>query len=159
MQAWSNGVREYFDGEYRRSLEHTNAALKIMPGFPDVERLRAEVQMRMDKNPRFMLRGKKIGFGFGVFAAVALLGVGARSVLRRRSPRAQSAVRRIDPEEIRRRLDAGTGVALVDARHGAAFEDSPMQAAGALRFDVDHPDIQSLQVRVNPDGEVVVYCD
>ena len=159
MQAWSRAVGTYFDGEYRQSLEHASAALRIMPGFPDVERLRAEDQMRVDKDPRFMLRGKQFGLGLGVVAAVALLGMGARTMLRRRPPRAQRSVRRIDPEEIRRRLDVGSGVALVDARHGAAFEDSPMQAAGALRFDIDNPDIQSLRVRVNPDGEVVAYCD
>jgi hypothetical protein len=130
-----------------------------MPGFPDVERLRAEVQTRVDKNPRFMLRGKRIGFGLGLVAAVALLGVGAREMRRRRLVVMPNAVRRVDAEEIRRRLDIGSGVALVDARHGAAFEDSPMQAAGALRFDIDHPDIQSLRVRVSPDGEVVAYCD
>jgi S1-C subfamily serine protease len=159
MQAWSNGVRAYFDGEYQRSLEHTNAAIKIMPGFPDVERLRAEVQTRVDKNPRFMLRGKRIGFGLGLVAAVALLGVGAREMRRRRLVVMPNAVRRVDAEEIRRRLDIGSGVALVDARHGEAFEGSPIQAAGALRFDIDHPDIQSLRVRVSPDGEVVAYCD
>jgi hypothetical protein len=159
MREWTQGVEAYFRGQYQRSLEHTNAALRIMPGFPDIERLRAEVQMRVDKNPRFMLRGKSIGLGLGAVASVALLGVGVRAVFRRKSPQGPSLVRRIDPEEIRRRLDVGSDVALVDARHGAAFEDSPMQAAGALRFDVDHPDLQSLRVRVSPYGEVVAYCD
>ena len=47
---------------------------------------------------------------------------------------------------------------MVDARHGAAYDGSPVQAAGALRFDIDHPDELALRVDVNPDGEVVAYC-
>jgi hypothetical protein len=53
----------------------------------------------------------------------------------------------------------GAGVAVLDARHGKSFDDSPFQAAGALRYDIDHPDVQALRVQVNPDGEVVAYCD
>jgi len=159
MRAWTRGVDAYFRGEFRRSLMETNAAEQIMPGFPDITRLQADAQMRVNKDPRFMLRGKRLGLGLGLVAAVAFLGVGARTLLRRGSSQPQSAVRRIDPEEIRRRMDAESGVALVDARHGAAFEESPMQAAGAMRFDIENPDIQSLRVQVNPDGEVVAYCD
>jgi hypothetical protein len=46
----------------------------------------------------------------------------------------------------------------VDARHGAAFDDSPVQAPGAVRFEIDHPDDPALRVHVDPDGEVVAYC-
>ncbi len=158
MQAWGRAVRAYFDGEYRRSLESTDAAWRIMPGFPDVEHLRSDIQMRLDKDPRFTLHGKIIGFGFGGVALVALLALGTKAALRRKSLQRASAVRRIDADEVRRRLEAGSGVTLVDARHGAAFEDSPLEAAGAMRFDVDHPEMEPIRIRVKPDGEVVAYC-
>jgi len=68
-------------------------------------------------------------------------------------------VRRISPDEIRGRLEAGAPVALVDARHGGNFDESPVQAAGALRYDIERPSPQALQVQVAPSGEVIAYCD
>jgi hypothetical protein len=53
----------------------------------------------------------------------------------------------------------GAGVTVLDTRHGTHFDDSPIQAVGAVRYDIDHPDVQALRVQVNPDGEVVAYCD
>jgi hypothetical protein len=73
--------------------------------------------------------------------------------------RAQGRIHRIAPDEIRRRLEAGSNVTLLDARHGTNFEGSPVQAAGAVRYDVERPNGSALQVRMAPDGEVLVYCD
>ena len=158
MTEWTEGVAAYFQGEYRRSLGHLNDAERIMPGFPDIQRLRVEAQMKVDKDPRFLRRGKTFGLGIGVVLAGALSVVGVRALARRRARRNPGGVRRMSPEEIRRRLEAGT-VAVVDARHGTNFTTSPVQVAGALRYDVDDPDVRALRVQVNPDGEVVAYCD
>jgi serine protease Do len=97
MREWSQGVNAYFAGEYRRSLAHTDAALRIMAGFPDIDRLRADAQMRVDMNPRFMQLGKKFGFGLGAVAAVALLAIGIRTLRRRRSSPPPRALRRPRP--------------------------------------------------------------
>jgi hypothetical protein len=56
-----------------------------------------------------------IGLGIGLIAAGILLGTGVRAWRRRGRGAASSAVLRIDPEDLRRRLDAGSGVTLVDA--------------------------------------------
>jgi hypothetical protein len=158
MKEWEQGVADYFLGEYQRSLGHLNTAEQIMPGFPDIQRLRAYVQMRVDKRPRFMQRGKTVGLGVGVVLAGVLVIVGAKRYVKTRANGAPGAIQRIGADEIRRRLETGTGVALVDARHGAAFDTSPVQAAGATHFDIDHPDVEALRVHVKPDGEVVAYC-
>jgi hypothetical protein len=158
MTEWTEGVAAYFRGEYRRSLAHLNDAERIMPGFPDIQRLRAEAQMKVDKHPRFLRRGKTFGLGIGILLAGALLAVGMRTLVRNRARRSPGGVQRMGPEEIRRRLETGT-VAVVDARHGTNFETSPVQVAGALRYDIDNPDVRALRVQVNPDGEVVAYCD
>jgi len=158
MTEWTEGVAAYFRGEYRRSLGHLSNAEQIMPGFPDIQRLRADAQMKVDKNPRFLRRGKAFGLGIGVVLVGALVVVGARTLVRNRTRRRPGSVQRMGGEEIRRRLEAGT-VAVVDARHGVNFESSPVQVAGALRYDIDDPDVRALRVQVNPDGEVVAYCD
>ncbi len=97
MREWSQGVNAYFAGEYRRSLAHTDAATRIMAGFPDIDRLRADAQMQVDKNPRFMRLGKKFGLGLGAVATVALLAFGIRTLRRRRSPPPPRAIRRPRP--------------------------------------------------------------
>jgi hypothetical protein len=158
MKEWEQGVAAYFLGEYQRSLGHLNTAEQIMPGFPDIQRLRAYVQMRVDKRPRFMQRGKTVGLGVGIVLAGVLVIVGAKRYVKARANGDPGAIQRIGADEIRRRLETGTGVALVDARHGAAFDTSPVQAAGSMHFDIDHPDVEALRVHVKPDGEVVAYC-
>jgi S1-C subfamily serine protease len=159
MTEWAEGVAAYFRGEYGRSLAHLDSAERLMPGFPDIQRLRADAQMKTDKYPRFMRRGKSVGLGVGLVLVGAFVVVSVRALVKTRTRTRPEEVQRIAPDEIRRRLETGTGVALVDARHGAQFDTSPVQAAGALRYDIDNADAQALRVRVNPDGEVVAYCD
>jgi hypothetical protein len=159
IREWTAGVAAYFQGEYRRSLRHLDDAERIMPGFPDIQRLRAEAQMKVEKNPRFMRRGKTVGLGVGLVIVGAFAVVGVRVLIRRRAPFRSRTVKRIAPEELRRRFETGTGVAMVDARHGVHFDDSPVQADGAFRYDIDHPDVRALRVHVNADGEVIAYCD
>jgi hypothetical protein len=97
MREWSQSVKAYFAGEYRRSLAHTDAALRIMAGFPDIDRLRADAQMQVDMNPRLGQLGKKFGLGLVAVAALALLTIGIRSLRRRRSPPMPPASRRRRP--------------------------------------------------------------
>jgi S1-C subfamily serine protease len=159
MTQWTAGVTAYFRNEHRKSLAHLDAAERLMPGFPDIQRLRADVQMKTSKSPRFTRRGKTVGLGIGV-ALVGVLGVlGLRTIVRNRVRPGPAGIQRVGAEEIRRRLETGSGVTLVDARHGANFDDAPVQAAGAVRYDIDHPDMPALRVHVNPDGEVIAYCD
>jgi rhodanese-related sulfurtransferase len=79
--------------------------------------------------------------------------------MRNRARSGPAGIRRVGAEEIRRRLEAGAGVTLIDARHGAAFDEASVQAASAVRYDIDHPDLPAIQVQVKPDGEVIAYCD
>jgi hypothetical protein len=159
MTEWVEGVAAYFRGEYRQSLARLDNAERIMPGFPDIQRLRADAQMKMEKGPRFMRRGKTVGVGVGVVLVGVLAVVGLRTLARKRTRARPNGVQRIGPEDLRRRLEMGTGVTVLDTRHGAHFDDSPIQAVGAVRYDIDHPDVRALRVQVNPDGEVVAYCD
>ncbi|MBP1777106.1 MAG: peptidase and chymotrypsin/Hap, partial [candidate division NC10 bacterium] len=159
MTEWTEGVAAYFKGEYKRSLGHLNNAERIMPGFPDIQRLRADAQLKADKSPRFMRRGKTVGLGIGAALMGILAVVGLRTIMRNRVRPGPGGIRRVGAEEIRRHLETGSGVALLDARHGEQFDGSPVQADGAIRYDVDHPDVPALRVQVNPDGEVVAYCD
>ncbi len=75
-------------------------------------------------------------------------------VLRRRFLR-ELAIARITPEELKRKLDAGEDILIIDVRHTLDFEADPSVIPGALRIPLErfetHPDIPR-------DREVVVYC-
>ena len=157
QHAWERGVQAYFQGDYPRSVANLAVADRLVPGFPDVRRLHGDAQLRLERAPGSSVRRLALGVGLGVGVGVALLILGVRAAARRR--RQRSRVRRIGPAEIRGRLEAGAPVALLDARRKEQYETSPVQAAGALRYDADHPDVRTLTVRVGANGEVVAYCD
>ena len=159
MTEWVDGVAAYFRGEYQHSLAHLDAAEHLMPGVPDIQRVRADAELRVDKSPRFMRRGKTVGLGFGAGLVAVLAVLGLRKVVSDRVRTGAAGVRRVGAEELRRRLDTGSGVTFVDARHGAKFDSATVQAAGAIRYDVEHPEVPVFRVQVHPDGEVVAYCD
>jgi serine protease Do len=106
MREWTQGVTAYFAGEFRRSAAHTDAALKIMAGFPDVERLLADARMQTGMDPGPL--GLRSGLGLGVAGAAlaALAGVGFRAVRRRRSLNAEPTARFTPSEPTRPRHPA-----------------------------------------------------
>jgi rhodanese-like protein len=63
---------------------------------------------------------------------------------------------RITPEELRRKLDAGEPIAIVDLRHRLDFEADPRRLPGALRFDA--PELAQRHAEIPRDRDVVLYC-
>ena len=63
---------------------------------------------------------------------------------------------RISPEDLRRRLDAGEPIAIVDLRHSLDFEADPRTLPGALRFDTS--DLERRHGEIPRDRDVVLYC-
>jgi S1-C subfamily serine protease len=158
-QKWEQAVASYFQGDYAGAARTVEEAERIMPGFADLMRLRIEAGMRKEGQSRFGGPGFTLWLGLGGGLALALLAVAVWRVGKSRSRRMAGGVQRISPNEVRSRLDAGSRVTLVDARNGVNFEESPIQAAGALRYDSERSSPQPLQVQVGPGGEVIVYCD
>lgn len=155
---WESGVRAYFGGRFRRSLASLDAAERIMPGFPDVQRLRTAAQLKAEESPAFSLRGLRFGVGLLAGLGLALLAMGAGS-LWRRARRWVGRVERITPEDLRRRLEAGEALALLDARQADRYAASPVQVTGAVRAAGDEGPAIPYRLEVGADGRVVVYCD
>jgi len=155
---WESGVGAFFTGRYRRSLASLESAERIMPGFPDVQRLRTAAQLKIEEAPAFSLRQFRFGLGLLAGAGLALLAVGARSLWRRRR-NAERRVRRIAPEDLFRRLQIGERLTVLDARQGQSFAASPLQVAGALRMGGESLPAIPYRLEVESDGQVVLYCD
>ena len=65
-------------------------------------------------------------------------------------------VARITPEELKRRMDAGEEVVVVDLRGALEFEREPQTLPGALRFSAD--ELQERHHEIPRDRDVVLYC-
>lgn len=90
-----------------------------------------------------------------VLAAALAAWVSWKYVQRRRFIR-EIAVARITPDELRRRLDAGEDIVVVDLRHALEFEAEPAMVPGAIHLLPDELDARHGEIP--RDREVVLYC-
>jgi membrane protein DedA with SNARE-associated domain len=92
---------------------------------------------------------------------VAVLAAGLAAYLswkyaqRRRFIR-ELTVARITPEELRRRLEAGEDIVVVDLRHSMEFDAEPAMVPGAIHLLPDELDARHGEIP--RDREVVLYC-
>lgn len=92
---------------------------------------------------------------------VALLVAGAAGYLGWKYHQRQRFLRdlrvaRITPTELKRKLDAGEDVVVVDLRHRMEFEAEPEAIPGALRLSPD--EIEARHDEIPRDRELVLYC-
>jgi len=92
-------------------------------------------------------------------AALLLLGVAGFFVarlVRRRMVLKQLAALRLEPEELKRQLDAGEQVYIVDLRHPLELLPDPFTLPGAVHFS---PDVLAERHHEIPrDRDIVLYC-
>ncbi len=104
---------------------------------------------------------RALDYALGMGRTLLLLLASALSVyllrkyaMRRRFLR-QLSVARITAAELKRKLDAGENVLVIDVRHSLDFETDPAIIPGALRIPFEqiaaHPEVPA-------DREIVVYC-
>ena len=65
-------------------------------------------------------------------------------------------VARITPEELKRRLDAGEDIAVIDLRHAIEFDAEGIKVPGAIH--IDPQEIETRHVEIPRDRDVVLYC-
>lgn len=65
-------------------------------------------------------------------------------------------IARISPEELKKVLDAGENIQIVDLRHSIDFDADPQTVPGALHFDPK--DLEQLHELISRDRDVVLYC-
>jgi membrane protein DedA with SNARE-associated domain/rhodanese-related sulfurtransferase len=92
-----------------------------------------------------------------VAAVVALLiAYGAWKYARRQRIRRESRIERASPDELRRKLDSGGDVAVVDLRHPIEFERDPFTIPRALYIPAEQ--LPARHQEIARDREVIVYC-
>ncbi len=91
----------------------------------------------------------------GLAAALLALWLAWKYVQRQRFLRTLR-MDRISPAELRRKLEAGEPIAIVDLRHRLDFEADPRTIPGALRFDAG--ELTERHQEIPRDRDVVLYC-
>ena len=98
--------------------------------------------------------------GFGASLSVLLFGSPAAYILwkyfeRRRYMRGLRMAR-IEPGELRQRIDAGEPVMVVDLRHSSDFEQDPEMVPGAVHMDAE--ELERATFALPTDREIILYC-
>jgi hypothetical protein len=102
--------------------------------------------------------GPALRLGGGLLAIViaAFGGYIVWKFLKRRKFIRELRIARISPEELKRKLDAGENLIIVDLRHSLDFEAEPETIPGAVHMDAseldDHPEL------LPRDRDVILYC-
>jgi membrane protein DedA with SNARE-associated domain/rhodanese-related sulfurtransferase len=97
-----------------------------------------------------------VGRFSGALLVLGVVGFFVARVVRRRMMLRQMVKSRLEPEELKRLLDAGEAVYIVDLRHPLELLPDPFTLPGAL-----HVSPEDLAVRVHEiprDRDVVLYC-
>lgn len=97
-----------------------------------------------------------VGSRLFVLAALALAGYLAWKYAQRRRFLRQIAVDRVSPEELRRKMEAGEDVVVVDLRHSTDFEAEGSTLPGALHLAADALD-DGIGA-IPPGREVILFC-
>jgi len=77
-------------------------------------------------------------------------------VYRRRLVMRRLAASRVEPEELKKRLDAGESVYIVDLRHPLELLPDPFTIPGAHRFSPE--ELAARQSEIPRDRDIVLYC-
>ena len=92
----------------------------------------------------------------GALLLLGVLGFFLVRLYRRREVLKKLAAARLDPEELKRQLDAGEPVFIVDLRHPLELLPEPFTLPGALHFSPDA--LAARQSEIPRDRDIVLYC-
>lgn len=92
----------------------------------------------------------------GALLILGILGFLVARILRRRIVLKELAASRLEPEELKRQLDAGERVFIVDLRHPLEILPDPFTLPGALHLSPDA--LTSRHVEIPRDRDIVLFC-
>jgi rhodanese-related sulfurtransferase len=170
---WHEAVDRYTRGDWAGAQSRLDAANRLVPNLPDVQRLQTDAQLRLLQpspwsNPLLLS---------GVAVAVLAAGGGAWVMVRRRRrpPVVLSTLERPEPvtpvaaaapsptplrmpaADLARALAQRTDLTIVDVRTPAGYAGSPVQAKGALRSSPE--EIPQVCAALSREQGIILYCD
>lgn len=169
---WHEAVTRYVRGDWAGAQVRLDAAARLVPNLADVQRLQAEVQLRLLQFPP-----GPSPFAIGGIAATVLAAVTVVWWWRRRGGRraagstaAESESRqaagpapprpvpvRVSGAELARALEQRRDLAIVDLRESSSYAASTVQAKGAVCAKVE--EILEVCSALARDRGIILYCD
>jgi membrane protein DedA with SNARE-associated domain len=98
----------------------------------------------------------RFGNWLGVILALPLAGYIGWKYYQRRKFIRDLRIARITPEELKRKLDAGEEVAVIDLRHSIEFDVESVTVPGAIH--IAPQEVEQRHVEIPRDRDVVLYC-
>jgi membrane protein DedA with SNARE-associated domain len=105
---------------------------------------------------RIAERAARLGGSLAVLIIAALAGYIAWKYFARQKFLRDLRIARITPEELKKEIDAGVELVIVDLRHSMDFEADPETIPGAFRMDAK--ELEEKNDRLPRDREVILYC-
>jgi len=99
----------------------------------------------------------RLGTGLVIIVVTALVSWLSYKYYRRQKFIRQLRIDRITPEELKRKMDAGEEVVIVDLRGSLDFEAEPAMIPGAVHLD--YADLEEVSDELAKAAEVVLYCN
>jgi len=165
---WHDAVARFARGDWKGAQIKLDAAARLVPNLPDVQRLQAETEIRLLQDKR-----SPIPLVLAASGAAVLLLVGGACWMawrRRRASRvpapgtAQAPVSalprpvvRASAADLARALAQRTDLVIVDVRDASAYERSTVQAKGAIRASASDV-VEAVSALAREQG-IVLYCD
>lgn len=97
-----------------------------------------------------------VGRFSGLLLFLGIVGFFVARILRRRAILKELAAARLEPEELKRQLDSGEQVFIVDLRHPLELLPDPYTLPGALHFSPDS--LTARHLEIPRDRDVVLFC-
>ncbi len=97
-----------------------------------------------------------VGQFSGALLILGIVGFFVGRLLRRRMVIKKLVAARLEPEELKRQLDAGEPVYIVDLRHPLELLPEPFTLPGALHFSPDT--LAARQQEIPRDRDIVLFC-
>ncbi len=147
---WHAGLRKLFADDWRGALESIKAADRLQPEFPDLRRLMAEAEDKINNPPP---RPFPWGWAVGGVAAVSLVVLGVATKRRVRANRLRTSA-----ADIVRLREDGTPPLVLDVRDGLLYRASPYRLPDALRLDPWQMEHDLAALGLEPGRPLVTYC-
>src|SRR5262249_4898184 len=126
-EKWFSGLRRFFSDDWNGAVEDIKAADRLQPEFPDLRRLIAEAEDRINHPAPRPFPWRALG------AAVAAVTGGVAAVLGVRRWRRSRL--RLSPGELLRLSNGAAPPLVLDVRDPVLYRASPYRVPGALRMD------------------------
>jgi membrane protein DedA with SNARE-associated domain/rhodanese-related sulfurtransferase len=97
-----------------------------------------------------------VGRFSGALLVLGIIGFFVARIVRRRLALKELAAARLEPEELKRQLDAGEQVYIVDLRHPLELLPDPFTLPGALLFSPDS--LAARHHEIPRDRDIVLFC-